>query len=180
MFRLPPSPSRRRRAALLLPSVLAGAAVAAACGTPPELRAPGSSVPSAGPSSSSSAPATTSAPVIPTVTPRPTPTAPAVPSFAEAYAMDCAGHPTGAQVIRVLRATPGLLGRSDRATVRTGPLCAGTWQYTVVTVPGREPLAVVTKGRPSELSVVTAGTDVCSIPVRTAAPAGIRAVAACQ
>jgi hypothetical protein len=64
-------------------------------------------------------------------------------------------------------------------TVDTGPLCAGTWQYTVVLVPNREPLAVVTRGRPGALELVTAGTNVCSIPVRTEAPIGIRTAATC-
>jgi hypothetical protein len=172
------SPSRRRLpAALAALGILVGA-VATGCGTPPELRTPGAPLPTAGPSSS--APPTTGPPILPTIAPRPTPTKPAAPTFSEAYAVDCAGYPTGAQIVRLLRRTPGLIGRGDRVTVRTGPLCAGTWQYTVITVPGSEPLAAVTKGRPSELSLVTAGTDVCSIPVRTAAPPGILAAAACQ
>ena len=57
------------------------------------------------------------------------------------------------------------------------PQCAGTWQYSVVTVTGRDPLAVVTRGAPTALTLVTAGTNVCTIPVRTSAPPGIRKVA---
>jgi hypothetical protein len=73
----------------------------------------------------------------------------------------------------------GLLRSTDVVTARTGPLCAGTWQYTVLAVTGREPLQVVTKGPASALVLVTAGTDVCSVPVRTEAPAGIVSAAHC-
>jgi hypothetical protein len=174
--RLPSCPLYVRRATLV--GTLVAALSGAGCGVPPEVRTPGAPVPTPGPSSSAPV---TGPPTLPPITrPPPAPPTPAEPSFAEGYAVDCAGHPTGAQVVRVLRRAPGLIGRGVRVTVRTGPLCAGTWQYTVVTVPGSEPLAVVTQGRPSDLSLVTAGTDVCSIPVRTAAPAGILAAAACQ
>jgi hypothetical protein len=107
----------------------------------------------------------------------------AVPSpsgFPEAYAGDCGGKPTGAQVVRVLRRDGDLLP-NGRVSIETGPMCAGTWQYTVVAVPGREPLAVVTRGRPRALRLVTAGTSVCSsIQVRVQAPPGIRGAAACS
>ena len=102
----------------------------------------------------------------------------AAPRFPEAYAVSCAGQPTAGQVEALLRAQ-GLLGRSAVATAQAGPLCSGTWQYTVLAVTGREPLQVVTKGPPTALVMVTAGTDVCSVPVRTEAPAGIVAVAHC-
>ncbi|MFC7764406.1 hypothetical protein ACFQY4_45335 [Catellatospora bangladeshensis] len=59
------------------------------------------------------------------------------------------------------------------------PVCAGTWQYTVVSIPDREPLQVVTKGAPAVLEVVTAGTDICTIEVRNFAPPGIRIAASC-
>jgi hypothetical protein len=49
----------------------------------------------------------------------------------------------------------------------------------VLAVPNHDPLAVVTKGTPGQLTLVTAGTDVCSIPVRTGAPAGILNAALC-
>jgi hypothetical protein len=100
------------------------------------------------------------------------------PHFPEGYAVSCAGQPGAAQVTAVLKAR-GLLASTEVATPQTGPLCAGTWQYTVLTVTGREPLQVVTKGAPSALVLVTAGTDVCSVTVRTEAPAGIVAVAHC-
>jgi hypothetical protein len=106
-------------------------------------------------------------------------TAPAVTrSFAEATAAPCAGRPSGDQVVSVLRRV-GLLTAGVYATVRTGPLCSGSWQYTVIAVVGREPLQVVTKGTPGSLSLVTAGTDVCTVDVRAAAPAGIRSLTSC-
>jgi hypothetical protein len=110
------------------------------------------------------------------------PTAPPVTSptgFPDTYAVACGGKPSGQQIIRLLRRQAGLLSDGVRAAVDTGPLCSGTWQYTVVVVSGREPLAVVTEGRPGDLRLVTAGTNVCSIPVRTEAPIGIRTAAAC-
>ena len=168
--------SRSTSAALALLGLVAAALSGTGC-TPPDLERQGAPVPTVG---RSSAAPTTSAPAFPPPPTRPpAPTGPADPSFAEGYAVDCLGYPTGSEVIQVLRRA-GLISGGARVTVRTGPLCAGTWQYTVVTVPGSEPLAVVTKGRSSELTLVTAGTDVCSIPVRTAAPPGIRAAAACQ
>jgi hypothetical protein len=182
-----PSLPRRGFLAALLPSravPLAGAALligalaaVAGCGTPPELR--GGSGGQAPRPSTSVAPTPTGTPALPPPKALPTPTGQATtPTFDEAFAVDCAGHPTSAQVVRVLR-REGFVGAGARVTVRTGPVCAGTWQYTVVTVPGREPLAVVTRGRPGDLTLVTAGTDVCSIPVRVEAPLGIRTAAAC-
>jgi hypothetical protein len=70
-----------------------------------------------------------------------------------------------------------MLPRDVRVTVRTGPLCAGDWQYTVLAVTGHEELQVVTRGKPTELELVTAGTDVCGVEVRAAAPPGIRTLA---
>jgi hypothetical protein len=102
----------------------------------------------------------------------------AAPRFPEGYAVSCAGQPGPAQVVALLK-DRGLLRSTDVVTARTGPLCAGTWQYTVLAVTGREPLQVVTKGPASALALVTAGTDVCSVPVRTEAPAGIVAAAHC-
>jgi hypothetical protein len=99
--------------------------------------------------------------------------------FGEAFAVSCAGRPSADQVIALLRRTHGLLPASATVTVRMGPLCAGTWQYTVVALPEREPLQVVTKGTPSALTLVTAGTDVCVVPVRVGAPQGILTVAHC-
>ncbi|HYN96340.1 MAG TPA: hypothetical protein VES42_21055, partial [Pilimelia sp.] len=112
--------------------------------------------------------------------PNPVPEVPVAttPGFSDSAAVDCGGRPGAAAVVRVLRAR-GLIGGGARATVETGPLCAGEWQYTVVLVPGREPLAVVTRGQPGALRLVTAGTNVCSAAVRTTAPYGIRTAADC-
>jgi len=119
--------------------------------------------------------------------PRALPTiASAVPSsrgpapFGEAVAVSCAGRPGADQVIALVRRTPDLLPRGATVTVRTGPLCAGTWQFTILSVPEREPLQVVTKGPPGSLTLVTAGTDVCSVEVRTGAPTGILTLAHCS
>jgi hypothetical protein len=117
---------------------------------------------------------------LPTDSTLPTGTGSPAPSFAEAYATACNGYPSGDQVIALLRRTGGLLSGTSAVTVTSGPLCAGTWQYTVLAIPKREPLAVVTQGTPRQLTLVTAGTDVCSIPVRTGAPAGILNAALCQ
>ena len=161
-------------------AVLAGAAgfalFAAGCGTPPELRPPDGT---AAPSPPVTAPATTPpASPTPPATP-PTSSPPSPTGFAEAVAVPCAGRPGATQVVAVLRRA-GLLSSSTNASVTTGPLCAGTWQWSVIEVAGREPLQVVTRGAPGALRLVTAGTDVCSIPVRTGAPAGIRTAAACS
>jgi hypothetical protein len=180
--RVPPHLRRVPCTALLLACALAG------CGAPPPDLTATPAVPAptgtattlpatAGTPSGTAAPPT----LLPPLTPRPAiPTASptAATGFPEDYAVDCGGRPSGTQVIRLLR-REGVVPGGVRTTVDTGPLCAGTWHYTVVTVPGREPLAVVSRGRPSSLRLVTAGTNVCSIPVRTEAPTGIRIAAAC-
>jgi hypothetical protein len=102
------------------------------------------------------------------------------PVFVEATAVSCAGYPTGEQVVALLRRTAGILPSGAAATIRMGPLCAGTWQYTVVVVPDHDPLQVVTKGAPSALELVTAGTDVCTPSVKASAPPGIRALTKCD
>jgi hypothetical protein len=149
--------------------------VAAACGAPPGL-ADRVRSPSASPAPSRASP--TAPPLVVATPAMPTGAPPAAePSgFAESPAVACAGRPGTSAVLAVLRRAR-LLSSSATATVSTGPMCAGTWQWSVVQVPGREPLQVVTKDTPDGLSLVTAGTDVCSIPVRTGAPAGIRAAA---
>jgi hypothetical protein len=105
----------------------------------------------------------------------PSPTAPP-----ETLALPCGGRPTGSQVISALRRDRNLLPAGVTPRVVTGPLCAGTWQYTVVVVPDHDPLQVVTRGAPTGLSVVNAGTDVCTSTVTGAAPSGIVAAAGCQ
>jgi len=111
---------------------------------------------------------------------RPTlPAGPTTPVFPEHTAVPCAGHPTGQQIVALLRRTTSLLPASGTVTLGTGPLCSGTWQYSILLVPEHDPLQVVTEGAPSSLRLVTAGTDVCTIAVRATAPAGIRAVTQC-
>ncbi|MEJ3742414.1 hypothetical protein WEI85_03845 [Actinomycetes bacterium KLBMP 9797] len=154
----------------VLVAVIAGAALTGGCGAPPELREPpGAVVPSpVGTDSPATASPAPSGP-LPSLTPSAT-------GFPEETTTACGGKPSGAQVLSLLRRTDDLPS-SVQASVQQGPLCAGTWQYTMVAIQGGDPLAVVTKGAPGALTVVTAGTDVCSIPVRTAAPTGIRTLA---
>jgi hypothetical protein len=171
-------PHRVVCATLAACAALATCAALAACGTPPELRPkPGSSVPR--PSDMPSPSEATDLP--PNLVLPPGATAPAspLPSFAEEFATPCAGYPTAEQVIALVRRAGGLLPRTGTVPVSRGPLCAGTWQYTVFSVPGKESLQVVSRGTPGDLTMVTAGTDVCSIRVITAAPTGIRNIAVC-
>jgi hypothetical protein len=108
-----------------------------------------------------------------------TATASPEPSFAEEYAVPCDGRPTVDQVVAAVRHTAGLLPRTGSVSVAKGPLCAGSWQYTIFSVPSKEPLQVVSRGTPGNLKMVTAGTDICSIEVRIEAPPGIRNAALC-
>lgn len=179
MLRVPLAPSRRRT---LFGALLVVAAVTlAGCGAPPDLTRPrGDPVPS---------PSHTVTPSAPVGTPAPTgqPTAPGgpnvpvatptTPGFGEFTAVECAGRPSGSQLISFLRRTTRLLPSGGQVTVTSGPLCAGDWQYTVLQPRGYEPLQVVSTGAPSNLKLVTAGTNVCNAEVRATAPYGIRAVA---
>ncbi|WP_460845048.1 hypothetical protein [Phytohabitans suffuscus] len=154
-------------------AAIAVAALATACGVPPELRdPPGSVVPSP-----KTAPPTASPPPVASDLP-PIGAPSATPTFGEATAVLCHGQPSATQVMALLQRTSGLLPRNEAAEVRSDtPLCAGSWQYSVIVVRDRDPLLVVTRGAPGSLTLVTAGTNVCNIPVRTSAPAGIRTVA---
>lgn len=150
--------------------LLAATGALAGCGAPPELTQPPAITPPA-------TRAATPGPVHPTVPA--TSSAPAgsvTPMPAASTAVDCGGDPTGEQVIALLRRSAGLPD-GVTMTVAVRPRCAGTWQYTVVEVSGHEPMQVVSTGRPTALTLVTAGTDVCNIRVRTEAPPGIRALA---
>jgi len=157
----------------LLLVLLTCTALAAACGKPPELRDPPRRV---------APPPTSPAAGIPTLTP-PNPgttagqTGTTAPSRSESIAVDCAGQPSGDQVIMLVRRTDGMLPSGARVVVAAAPRCAGRWQYTVIQISDREPLHVVTEGWPAALTLVTAGTDVCTIPVRIGAPPGIRDLA---
>lgn len=154
--------------------LLAGTVLLAGCGAPPELTQPqGAPVPTPSQTTTSDAPTSglppTGQPTAPTASPAPT--------FGEFSAVDCAGRPSGSQVITFLRRTTRLLPSGSRVTVSSGPLCAGEWQYTILQVAGREPLQVVTSGGADSLRLVTAGTNVCNAAVRATAPYGIRTVA---
>jgi hypothetical protein len=100
------------------------------------------------------------------------------PTFAEGYAVVCNGYPSVSKVVSLLRRKQ-VIGAGANPTALVGPLCAGGWQYTVLSESGREPLQVVTQGTPNALTLVTAGTDVCTPMVRTQAPSGIQSVAHC-
>ncbi|GAA5189413.1 hypothetical protein GCM10023322_42200 [Rugosimonospora acidiphila] len=127
----------------------------------------------------------------PALSPTPSPTLPPPPpppplsssqpgqaGFADDTAVSCAGQPSADQVIGKVRGA-GLVTGDTKLTVQLGPLCAGSWQYTIFEVADREPLQVVTEGQPSALTLVTAGTDVCSTVVFGQAPPGIINVAQC-
>lgn len=119
----------------------------------------------------------------PTTTP---PSPPSVPTtslsptgFSESYVVPCSGRPSASQVIAVVRRHGSLLAAGASVSATTGPLCSGIWQYTVLAVPDHEPLQVVTKGSPSALQFVTAGTNVCTVDVRAGAPVALLTTANC-
>jgi hypothetical protein len=151
-----------------------------ACGKPPDLERPPPR-PSAAASLSPSLSLSLSPSVRPTGTPgltvAPVPTAPASSptGFGESTAVACGGRPAASDVLAVLRRA-GVVTRVG-AQVVTGPMCAGTWQWSIVRMPDADPLQVVTRGPARALRLVTAGTNVCSVQVRSTAPAGIRAAA---
>ncbi|MFJ8832872.1 hypothetical protein [Micromonospora aurantiaca] len=158
---------RRRRRPLALLTLLA----LASCGTPPELRAPPPAAATPVPSASVTAgPSATPTPPVPVLPSTLSPSAPAA-------AVPCRGRPSGDRIVALLRGSAGVLPRDVRVTVSTGPLCADGWQYTVLSVTGHEELQVVTRGESGTPRLVTAGTDVCGVEVRTVAPAGIRTLA---
>ncbi len=162
----PVPPRSVSRAAVMLLAAAVTAVTLAGCGTPPDYPGP--------PDRPLPLPTTPA-----TATPTPTPTATATPSAPAAdRAVDCNGRPDADAVLAVLRRAQ-LLDGDEKVTVVTGPLCAEDWQYTIVSVPDRDPLHVVTRGAPGSLQLVTAGTDVCTIEVRVRAPSGIRTAASC-
>lgn len=157
-----------RRIALLcaVSLVLPGCGTAA---TP--VAAPSVSVPST--------PAASPTPVPPAVPPPlPVPSASSPAGFPPNLAVGCAGNPGVDRIVALVRAQ-GVLDAGQSATATLGPLCAGTWQYTVLQAPQREPLQVVSKGPAGALVMVTAGTDVCTDAVRAQAPLGIISAAHC-
>ncbi|MEU5788609.1 hypothetical protein ABZ754_12880 [Micromonospora purpureochromogenes] len=167
----PDAPHRTPPRRLVAAGVLLAVVPLAACGAPPE-PAP---VPA---TSSRPALVTPAAPTAPPVTPPLgiAPTLPPTPSPTPGLvAVACAGRPSADRVVGLLRGRVLPRGVSVRAT--QGPLCAADWQYTVLAVTGHEELQVVTRTESATLRLVTAGTDVCSIEVRTVAPPGIRTLA---
>jgi hypothetical protein len=100
-------------------------------------------------------------------------------AFSEGYVVACNGRPSAEQVIAVVRRQPSLVTGNATMTAKTGPLCAGTWQYTVLAVGDREPLQVITRGAPGSLTFVTAGTNVCTVDVRASAPVALLTAANC-
>jgi hypothetical protein len=93
----------------------------------------------------------------------------------------CRSGPSKQQVLGVIKGRPGIPTRP--LEVRFGPYCAGSWQLSIIGIVGEtadeeEQLLVVTSGRPAALTLVEAGTDVCTDRVEDDAPAGIR-VRAC-
>ena len=147
------------------------AAVLGGCGAPPELTSKGDDVPEA-----SARPPLRATGVPPGYTPRPISSATSAPTpWPEYTAVDCAGRPSKEQVIAVVRSQTGI----EPGGVITAPLCGGTWQFTVLSVPGREPVKVLTRTTQSGLALVAVGTDVCSLDIQHQAPSGIYAAASC-
>ncbi|MEU4566182.1 hypothetical protein [Micromonospora sp. NPDC023956] len=162
-----PTTLSRLLAFSLLTVVLGG------CGVPPELERYPADRPTP-----TAAPSATAAPGPPTGLPLPPPTLlPTAPGSSGAVAVACRNGPSAEQVVRLVRGSAGVLPGGTGVRARSGPLCADNWQYTVLAVSGYEDLTVVSQGRSGSLRLVTAGTDVCTIDVRTAAPTGIRTLA---
>ena len=159
--------------------VLAVSLAVAGCGLAPKgpVRDPNARPPS--PSGPTDEPPTTRRPVVtPTTRTTTTPSASAS-GFGTLVAVACNGKPTGEQVLSLLR-RQGVVGAQANARVTNGPLCAGTWQYTVVAMADVEPIDVVTRGAPNSLTLVTAGTNPCTARVRAEAPQGIRSALRCD
>lgn len=163
-------PSSRRRRLTAVAMLVAVAT--AGCGAPPELRDP------------TATRAARTAPPAPTGTPTagPTPSLTGLPGrpgptpTTGLVAVACTSGPSGQRVTDLVRGRD-VLPRDARVRVRTGPLCAEDWHYTVLDVTGYEPLQVVTRGTGRAPRLVTAGTDVCTVEVRVTAPVGIRTLA---
>lgn len=151
-------------------TVLLAVLLLAGCGTPPGLAETPPPLPAG-----TATPRTTGpsgfTPVFPTA---PLPSG----GFASDTAVSCAGDPDGDDLVAVLR-DRGVLAAGAEVTVAEGPLCAGDWQYTVVTMPDVDPLQVVTRRGGDGLELVTAGTDVCTVEVEVRAPPAILATAGC-
>nr|BFE67034.1 hypothetical protein GCM10020092_003350 [Actinoplanes digitatis] len=196
----PASPGAVRVVPLLSAAgVLASVLLLAACGMPPEppLSAP-PEAPGNGSADASSFPSPGVVPGLPTALPTagvPTYPTAGVPTYPTATttpatvtttpttvrpspAPKCVNGPSGQQVLTAVKGRPGV--PATELKVIDGPFCAKSWQFTIVQIAEAdsdtpaEPLLVVTKGSPATIKVIEAGTDVCSIKVRTEAPTGIR------
>jgi hypothetical protein len=165
---MPPLTKLRVGMAAVVLSALAG------CGVPPELAPPrGTQVPIP------SVTAPSNAPYPPGFSPRssgPT-TNPALSAtpYPEFSSVPCNGKPTGDQVVALLKRETTI----EPSRPITQPVCAGTWHFTILEVPDREPLQVLSKGDPAALQLMAVGTDVCTVDVRRQAPTGILLAASC-
>ncbi|WP_433081651.1 hypothetical protein ACQP1P_46725 [Dactylosporangium sp. CA-052675] len=112
-------------------------------------------------------PETTTAPADPRTSPS---SSPSPTGFPETQVSYCNGKPSGAQVLAAVRKARPNLPSGGGVKVQTEPVCSGVWQYTILSVTDSEPLRVITKGSPASLTVVTVGTDPCTVEVRAAAP----------
>ncbi|MGX6604661.1 hypothetical protein ACWKSP_21400 [Micromonosporaceae bacterium Da 78-11] len=115
-------------------------------------------------------------------TTRPTTTTPTTrsPTPTPSHAPRCAGEPTGAQILALIKGQPGVPDQPLK--VVQGPLCAGDWSFTTVEITGQdedelEPLMVLATGKADTLALVGAGSDVCSNQVQADAPPGVRVLA---
>ncbi|MEW2382519.1 hypothetical protein AB0873_10585 [Micromonospora sp. NPDC047707] len=171
---MPPTPPRRATARPRAVVALLAVLLTAGCGAPPELRQPSPTraarTATPGPTGTATAvpnPPVTGLPGLPGTTTTPS---------SGLVAVACPAGPSGQRVTDLVRGRDVLPG-NVRVQVKTGPLCADEWHYTVLDVAGYEPLQVVTRGLGGAPRLVTAGTDVCTVEVRVAAPVGIRTLA---
>ncbi|WP_433533704.1 hypothetical protein ACQPYA_31045 [Micromonospora sp. CA-263727] len=154
--------------------VLLAALLLAGCGEPPELRDGSRGLPTRAATPSATG-AITPTPTLVTELPGAAPPTPS--AEAGLVAVACQGGPSQQQITDLVRGRSGLLPRNAKVAVRTGPMCAADWHFTLLDVTGYEPLQVVTRDQAGTLRLVTAGTDVCSVEVRVAGPIGIRTLA---
>jgi len=148
---------------------------AGACGAPSDLQSRGRPVPAPSPAGSSTPDFPPGYTPQPTVTPTRTASpSPSLSPFPLYTTVACGSRVTADQVINLVKNQTSI--RPSGAI--TGPLCAGTWQYTELQVPDREPVQVVTVTRDS-LKLVAVGTDVCTAEVKLQAPSGITTAAGC-
>lgn len=141
----------------------------AACGVPPELTPDQrASPPTASPSASPALP--------PGYSPRPTGTPSATASPYPVFsAVPCGAKPSATEIASLVKQKASV----TTGKALTGPLCAGTWHYTLFEVQGKEPVHVLTIATSSGLTLFAAGTDICTADVQQQAPYGVRVAASC-